>query len=242
MRLAKRSGGLTLSLAAALCSLSALPLRPPTLPFRRLSSIRLSVASSPPRCWLSLPSVWFHLPPLPSSCHVLRAPSGAQGGSRQCAGTVAIHQQQPSSTRAAARQGQRRWEGRRGARYGDAADRGGRWRMSSDDRRTTGLQHRSSVITRSRWRRLCDCVCLSSCPGGFTVYQACEAAGVSIPRFCYHDRLSIAGNCRMWSVNDDSRCRPPLPPLLVGLCRPLAGWNADGMIELRAFFLFFQSG
>ena len=85
-------------------------------------------------------------------------------------------------------------------------------------------------------------VCLSSCPGGFTVYQACEAAGVSIPRFCYHDRLSIAGNCRMWSVNDDSRCRPPLPPLLVGLCRPLAGWNADGMIELRAFFLFLQSG
>lgn len=36
-------------------------------------------------------------------------------------------------------------------------------------------------------------------PGGYTVYQACEAAGVSIPRFCYHDRLSIAGNCRMWS-------------------------------------------
>ena len=32
---------------------------------------------------------------------------------------------------------------------------------------------------------------------GCTVLQACEIAGVEIPRFCYHDRLSIAGNCRM---------------------------------------------
>src|SRR5262245_14591358 len=34
-------------------------------------------------------------------------------------------------------------------------------------------------------------------PVGATVLQACEAAGVEIPRFCYHERLSIAGNCRM---------------------------------------------
>src|ERR1700709_1778009 len=32
---------------------------------------------------------------------------------------------------------------------------------------------------------------------GSTVLQACEAAGVEIPRFCFHERLSIAGNCRM---------------------------------------------
>ena len=32
---------------------------------------------------------------------------------------------------------------------------------------------------------------------GLTVLQACEEAGVEIPRFCYHERLSIAGNCRM---------------------------------------------
>ncbi|HIJ46299.1 MAG TPA: 2Fe-2S iron-sulfur cluster binding domain-containing protein, partial [Rhodospirillaceae bacterium] len=32
---------------------------------------------------------------------------------------------------------------------------------------------------------------------GFTVLQACEQAGIEIPRFCYHERLSIAGNCRM---------------------------------------------
>ena len=32
-----------------------------------------------------------------------------------------------------------------------------------------------------------------------TVIQACEQAGVEIPRFCYHEKLSIAGNCRMCS-------------------------------------------
>jgi NADH-quinone oxidoreductase subunit G len=58
-------------------------------------------------------------------------------------------------------------------------------------------------------------------PADFTLLQACEAAGAEIPRFCYHERLSIAGNCRMclvelkgspkpvascaWGVRD---CRP----------------------------------
>ena len=37
-------------------------------------------------------------------------------------------------------------------------------------------------------------------PAGATVLQACEAAGKEIPRFCYHERLSIAGNCRMCLV------------------------------------------
>ncbi len=37
-------------------------------------------------------------------------------------------------------------------------------------------------------------------PQGATVLQACELAGKEIPRFCYHDRLSIAGNCRMCLV------------------------------------------
>ncbi len=34
-------------------------------------------------------------------------------------------------------------------------------------------------------------------PPEFTLLQACEMAGAEIPRFCYHERLSIAGNCRM---------------------------------------------
>ncbi|HCL48603.1 MAG TPA: hypothetical protein DHW86_03705, partial [Rhodobiaceae bacterium] len=35
---------------------------------------------------------------------------------------------------------------------------------------------------------------------GTTILQACEAAGAEIPRFCYHEKLSIAGNCRMCLV------------------------------------------
>src|SRR5581483_6046015 len=58
-------------------------------------------------------------------------------------------------------------------------------------------------------------------PAEYTLLQACEAAGAEIPRFCFHERLSIAGNCRMclvelkgspkpvascaWNVRD---CRP----------------------------------
>ncbi|KZD24577.1 NADH-quinone oxidoreductase subunit NuoG [Tardiphaga robiniae] len=58
-------------------------------------------------------------------------------------------------------------------------------------------------------------------PAEYTLLQACEAADAEIPRFCYHERLSIAGNCRMclvevkggpkpvascaWGVRD---CRP----------------------------------
>ncbi len=38
-------------------------------------------------------------------------------------------------------------------------------------------------------------------PRDFTLLQACEAAGAEIPRFCYHERLSIAGNCRMCLVD-----------------------------------------
>lgn len=35
---------------------------------------------------------------------------------------------------------------------------------------------------------------------GMTILQACALVGVDIPRFCYHERLSIAGNCRMCLV------------------------------------------
>ena len=36
--------------------------------------------------------------------------------------------------------------------------------------------------------------------GAMTLIQACEAAGIEVPRFCYHERLTIAGNCRMCLV------------------------------------------
>ena len=42
----------------------------------------------------------------------------------------------------------------------------------------------------------------------FTILQACEQAGKEIPRFCYHDRLSIAGNCRMCLVDVEGSPKP----------------------------------
>jgi NADH-quinone oxidoreductase subunit G len=46
-------------------------------------------------------------------------------------------------------------------------------------------------------------------PQGATVLQACELAGKEIPRFCYHERLTIAGNCRMCLV--EVKPGPPKP-------------------------------
>jgi NADH-quinone oxidoreductase subunit G len=45
-------------------------------------------------------------------------------------------------------------------------------------------------------------------PNGSAIIQACEAAGVEIPRFCYHERLSIAGNCRMCLVEVEKSPKP----------------------------------
>jgi NADH-quinone oxidoreductase subunit G len=45
-------------------------------------------------------------------------------------------------------------------------------------------------------------------PTGATVLQACEAAGAEVPRFCYHERLSIAGNCRMCLVEMEKSPKP----------------------------------
>lgn len=56
---------------------------------------------------------------------------------------------------------------------------------------------------------------------GTTVLQACEEAGAEIPRFCYHERLSIAGNCRMCLVEMEKA------PKLIASCAMPAG---DGMV------------
>ncbi|KYH12249.1 NADH-quinone oxidoreductase subunit NuoG [Neorickettsia sp. 179522] len=48
---------------------------------------------------------------------------------------------------------------------------------------------------------------------GCTVIQACQVAGVEVPRFCYHERLKIAGNCRMCLVEVEGG-----PPKLVASC------------------------
>ena len=63
---------------------------------------------------------------------------------------------------------------------------------------------------------------------GLTVLQACEKAGVEIPRFCYHEKLSIAGNCRMCLVEMEKSPKP------VASCAMPA---ADGMIiRTNTFF------
>ena len=46
-------------------------------------------------------------------------------------------------------------------------------------------------------------------PSHFTLLQAAEAAGAEVPRFCFHDRLSVAGNCRMCLV--EVKGGPPKP-------------------------------
>ena len=51
-------------------------------------------------------------------------------------------------------------------------------------------------------------------PDGINILQACELSGVEIPRFCYHERLSVAGNCRMCLVEMiDPRGRPAPKPV-----------------------------
>ena len=50
-------------------------------------------------------------------------------------------------------------------------------------------------------------------PEGITIIQACEVAEVEVPRFCYHERLAIAGNCRMCLVEVEG-----MPPKPVASC------------------------
>ena len=83
-------------------------------------------------------------------------------------------------------------------------------------------------------------------PPDFTLLQACEQAGAEIPRFCFHERLSIAGNCRMclvelkgspkpvascaWGVRD---CRPGPngEPPVINTRTPLVRKAREGVME-----------
>jgi len=83
-------------------------------------------------------------------------------------------------------------------------------------------------------------------PPEYTLLQACEAAGVEIPRFCFHERLSIAGNCRMclvelkgspkpvascaWGVRD---CRPGPngEPPVISTKSPMVRKAREGVME-----------
>src|SRR3546814_4323104 len=70
----------------------------------------------------------------------------------------------------------------------------------------------------------CSDVCASELiegEAGLTVLQACEIAGKEIPRFCYHERLSVAGNCRMCLVEMEKSPKP-----IASCAMPVA----DGMV------------
>src|SRR5215469_13838457 len=58
-------------------------------------------------------------------------------------------------------------------------------------------------------------------PPGTTVLQACQQAGVEVPHFCFHERLAIAGNCRMCLVEQEKAPKP-----IASCAQPVA----DGMV------------
>ncbi|KAI9012089.1 G subunit of NADH dehydrogenase [Phycomyces nitens] len=73
---------------------------------------------------------------------------------------------------------------------------------------------------------------------GSALIQACEKAGVDIPRFCYHERLSVAGNCRMCLVEVErspkpiaSCAYPVMPGMKVKTNSPLVHKAREGVME-----------
>ena len=75
-------------------------------------------------------------------------------------------------------------------------------------------------------------------PKGVTVLQACEQAGVHVPRFCYHPRLSIAGNCRMCLVEVEkspkpvaSCAMPIMPNMVIKTTTDLVKKAREGVME-----------
>eukprot|EP00891_Asterochloris_glomerata_P004426 jgi/Astpho2/4426/Aster-00042 len=75
-------------------------------------------------------------------------------------------------------------------------------------------------------------------PKGSTVMQACDAAGIDIPRFCYHQKLSIAGNCRMCLVEVEKSPKPVAscampagPGMKIKTDTPLVKKAREGVME-----------
>ncbi|XP_004342471.2 NADH-ubiquinone oxidoreductase 75 kDa subunit, variant [Capsaspora owczarzaki ATCC 30864] len=73
---------------------------------------------------------------------------------------------------------------------------------------------------------------------GTTIIQACEAVGIEIPRFCYHERLSIAGNCRMCLVEVEktpkpvaSCAMPIMPGMRIKTDSPMVKKAREGVME-----------
>src|SRR5687767_1422181 len=70
-------------------------------------------------------------------------------------------------------------------------------------------------------------------PNGTTVFQACQSQGIEIPHFCYHERLSIAGNCRMCLVEIEKMPKPVAScaqPVLEGM---VVRTDSDKVVKAR---------
>ncbi|KAI7854934.1 G subunit of NADH dehydrogenase [Circinella umbellata] len=77
---------------------------------------------------------------------------------------------------------------------------------------------------------------------GSALIQACEKAGADIPRFCYHDRLSVAGNCRMCLVEVErapkpiaSCAYPVMPGMKVKTNTPMVHKAREGVMEFLLY-------
>lgn len=75
-------------------------------------------------------------------------------------------------------------------------------------------------------------------PAGSTVLHACESVGVEIPRFCYHERLLIAGNCRMCLVEVANSPKPVaacaipvMPSMEISTNSPLVKKARESVLE-----------
>ena len=93
------------------------------------------------------------------------------------------------------------------------------------------------------WRRIVPCyassvLVLTALTAGSALIQACEKAGVTIPRYCYHEKLMIAGNCRMCLVEVERAPKPvascawPVQPgMVVKTDSPLTHKAREGVME-----------
>ena len=73
---------------------------------------------------------------------------------------------------------------------------------------------------------------------GSSVLQACELVGVEIPRFCFHERLLVAGNCRMCLVEIEKQIKPVascampvMPGMNIFTDTPLVKKAREGVLE-----------
>merc|ERR1712072_1200678 len=75
-------------------------------------------------------------------------------------------------------------------------------------------------------------------PSNSTVLEACESIGIEVPRFCFHERLSVAGNCRMCLVELEkspkpvaSCAMPIMPDMKIFTDTPLVKKAREGVLE-----------